>query len=336
MTGWERCGSRLVATVLALAALAAAGRLWPANVSVAQMLTEANADLQTGQADKALALIGSLPDGGANNALAENLACRVNFTMQLWSVASSHCAQAVRIEPNNSGYHLWYGRALGEQAHHASFLTAFSLGKQVRAEFETAVQLNPKNAEALSDMGSFYVDAPSMMGGGLDKAEGVAKQLDKLDPARAAKLRAEIAEDRKDYATVERELKLSIAASPHPALQWTSLASFYERRERWTDMEAAIRSAANAAARDRMAAVALYDGAGVLLKAKRDPELAAKMLEDYLASPYQSEEAPVFVAHSRLGRLKQELGDSEGAQRERVACQGLAREYKPPAQDTRS
>jgi tetratricopeptide (TPR) repeat protein len=334
--GWEGSGRRLLVTGLALAALAAVGRLWAADASLAQTLSQANAALQTGQADKALALIGSLPDAGASNALAQNLVCRVNFTMQLWSVASNACAKAVRLEPHNSNYHLWYGRALGEQAHHASFLTAFSLGKQVRVEFETAVQLNPRNAEALSDMGSFYVDAPSMMGGGLDKAENIARQLDKLDPARAAKLRAEIAEDQKDYGAAERELKLAIAASPHPALQWTSLAALYERRERWTEMEAAIRSAANAAARDRMAAVALYDGAGVLLKAKRDPELAAKMLEDYLASPSQSEEAPVFVAHSRLGRLKQELGDSAGARQERIACEALAREYKPPAQDTKS
>jgi tetratricopeptide (TPR) repeat protein len=325
-----------MATGLTLVALAGGGRLGAENPSAAQTLTQANAALQTGQADKALALIGSLPDGGANNALAENLACRVNFTMQLWTVASNACAQAVRLEPDNSNYHLWYGRALGEQAHHASFLTAFSLGKQVRVEFERAVQLNPRNAEALSDMGSFDVDAPSMMGGGLDKAENIARELDKLDPARAAKLRAEIAEDQKDYGTTERELKLAIAASPHPALQWTSLAGLYERRERWTDMEAAVRSAASAAAHDKMAAVALYDGAGVLLKAKRDPELAAKMLEAYLASPSVSEEAPVFVAHSRLARLKQELGDSEGAQQERMACQALAREYKPPTQDTKS
>ena len=30
-------------------------------------------------------------------------------------------------------------------------MSAFSLGKRVRTEFETAVQLDPHNAEALSD-----------------------------------------------------------------------------------------------------------------------------------------------------------------------------------------
>jgi hypothetical protein len=97
-------------------------------------------------------------------------------------------------------------------------------------------------------------------------------------------------------------------------------------------MEWAIRSSAAAASRDKTAGVALYDGAGVLIRAKRDPELAAKMLEDYLAGESKSEEAPAFVAHIRLARLKQQLGDLTGAERERAAAYALAHEYKP-AQD---
>jgi len=293
-----------------------------------QPLVEINAALQAGEADKALRLIASLPQGGSNIAEAKFLECRVRYMLEQWNAAASACQRAVELNGRNSNYHMWYGRALGERASNASFLSAFSLGKQVHQEFETAAQLDPRNAEALSDLGSFDVDAPGIVGGGLDKAEQVAAQLDRLDPARAHKLRAEIASNRKDYTTAEKELKAAVAASTHPAMQLTSLASFYRHRHRWDEMEAAVRSAQSAAQKDRTAGVALYDGAGVLYEAKRDPALAVKMLEDYLASSSKTDEAPAFVAYSRLGELQRRLGNSTEAQRDQAGALALAREFR--------
>jgi hypothetical protein len=294
-----------------------------------QTLAEINADLQAGEADKALALVASLPQGGRDNAQAKFLECRVRYALEQWNAAASACGRAVELDGQNSSYHLWYGRALGGRASSASFMSAFSLGKQVREQFETAVRLDPRNAEALSDLGSFDVDAPGMVGGGLDKAEEVAAQLEKVDQARAHHLRAEIASRRKDYVTAEKELKAAVAASAHPALQLTDLASFYRHRQNWDQMEAAVRSAGSAAAKDRTTAVALFDGAGVLIEARRDPELAAKMLEDYLAGSSKTDEAPAFVAYSRLAALERQLGGSAEAQRDEAAAQALAHEYRP-------
>ncbi|HTW60625.1 MAG TPA: hypothetical protein VMD55_02385 [Terracidiphilus sp.] len=302
----------------------------PAGIAQKVVLAQINAALQDGEADKALALVNALPQAGVDNAEAQNLECRVRFTLQQWNAAANECQQAVNLDQENSNYHMWLGRALGEWADRASFLSAYSLGKRVRTEFETAVRLDPRNPAALTDLGSFYEDAPALMGGGLDKAEGVADQLDKIEPARAHQLRGEIAGERKDYASAEREFKLAVAASAHPALQWTVLASFYFHRQEWPQMESAIHSCVAAAARDPAAGVALYDGAGVLIKARRDPQLAAKMLEDYLAGNAKSDEAPAFVAHWRLARLLQQLGDSAGAKREQAAGYALAREYHPP------
>lgn len=294
-----------------------------------QPLAEINTELQAGEADKALALIASLPQSGWNDAQAKFLECRVRYALGQWNAAANACGRAVELDGQNSSYHLWFGRALGGRASSASFLSAFSLGKQVHQQFETAVQLDPRNAEALSDLGSFDVDAPGIVGGGLDKAADVAARLDKLDQARAHQLRAEIASNRKDYATAERELKAAVEASAHPALQLTVLASFYRHRQQWDQMEEAVRSAQGAAAKDRAASVALYDGAGVLIESRRDPELAAKMLQDYLTGSSKTDEAPAFVAYSRLSELQWQLGNNAEAQRDKAAAQSLASEYRP-------
>ncbi|MGA2651206.1 MAG: hypothetical protein ABSF28_11815 [Terracidiphilus sp.] len=296
----------------------------------ADPLAAVNAALQAGEADKALDLIGALPQ--PLSAEAHNLTCRVRYTLQQWDTAIHECELAVQQDGQNSNDHLWLGRALGEKADRASFLSAYSLAKRVRSEFEEAVKLNSRNADALADLGEFYKDAPGAVGGGIDKAEAIAAQLDKVDPARAHELRGQIAVARKDYDTAEREFKQAIAAGPHPAMQWATLAGFYRKRERWTDVDSAINSLIAAVDRDKKSAVALYDGASVLAKAKRNPALAAKMINNYLASPAKSEEAPAFVAYVRLARLDNQLGNTAAAQKDRAAALALAREYKPASE----
>jgi tetratricopeptide (TPR) repeat protein len=291
-------------------------------------LAQATTALQAGEADKALALLSPLAQPGGE-ALAYNLKCRVEYSLEQWDQAAKDCEQAVTLDGRSSDDHLWLARALGAQASRASFLSAFKLAKRVRAEMEEAVRLDPRSGEALADLGEYYYTAPGVVGGGMDKAEGVAAQLDKVDPVRAHEMRGRIAEQKKDYGSAEREIKQALAASAHPAFQWMTLAGFYRRRERWTEMEAAVRSGQNVAERDKRAAGALYSGASLLIQTKRDPARAAKMLEEYLAGSVKSEDAPAFVAHTWLAKLKQQLGDAAAAGRERAAALALAHEYKP-------
>jgi tetratricopeptide (TPR) repeat protein len=297
-------------------------------------LAHANAALQSGQADKALSLLQQLPQGGAQDPQARNLACRVEYTLADWDAAIHDCQNAIRLDPQNSDNHLWLGRALGEKASRASFISAYSLAKKVLAEFQQAAQLDPNNGEAFSDLGEFYQEAPGVVGGGLDKAENVADHLDTVDPVRANELRAGIAGQRGDYAQAESWLRKALAVSPHPAYQWAALARFYAERGRWDEMDNAIHNCEAAAARDPRAAVALYDAAGVLIKFKREPELAAKLLQLYLASPDKTEQAPAFVAYARLASLQQKLGDQANAQVALTAASELAHEYRP-VQDLR-
>ncbi|KAA6464643.1 hypothetical protein DYQ86_01380 [Acidobacteria bacterium AB60] len=309
---------------LALAALA------PAQASHSG-LAEANSALQAGQADKALALLQALPSGEAGSAQAHNLRCRVLFTMEQWDAAVRECQQAVTLDDQNSMNHLWLGRALGELADKASFVSAYGLAKRARAEFERATELDPRNPEALADLGEFYSSAPGVVGGGTDKAATIASRLDHVDPARAHELRAAIAQENHDSGTAEREFRLAITASAHPAFQWMRLASFYRKNKQWSQMESAVQSGVAAAQRDHHAGVALFNGASVLIKANRDPEFAQKLLQTYLASN-NTEEAPAFVAHVWMARLKARQGDTAGAREERTAALALANGYKP-AQD---
>lgn len=288
-----------------------------------------NAALQAGEADRAIAMLQSLPAPLAGSAEADNLDCRVQLSLQNWDAALRQCEQAVRLDGQNSDYHDWLGRALGQKASRASFFSAYSLAKRVHAEFEQAVQLDPRNAAALSDLGDYDVDAPGVVGGGVDKAVSIAAELDKVDPARAAVLRGRIAEKHGDYGAAEREYRQAIAVSPHPGPQWIVLANFYRRRQRWTEMEGAIRSCSGVAERDHHSGAALYDGASILMETNRDTVLAVNMMKAYLANPGKTEEGPAFKAYLRLARMENRLGDTTDASRDQVAAAALAHSFRP-------
>lgn len=286
---------------------------------------QADAALQAGEADRALSLLGSVP----SSAEAHNLRCRVYFMEERWDDAAYECDAAVRMDGRNANNHLWLGRALGEKADAAPFYSAYGLAKRARAEFEMAASLDPRNGEALTDLGEFYTSAPGVVGGGNDKAQALVAQLEKVDTGRAHLLLGRIADSRKDYVTAEREYRLAAETSEHPAFGWMTLASFYRKRERWDEMQAAVDTGYKAAQRDHHAGVALFNGASVLVRGKRNLALAAKMLEEYIAEYPKSEEAPAFVAHTRLAKLKAQLGDRNGAREEREAALKLAHDYKP-------
>jgi len=292
-------------------------------------LSQANKDLQAGEADQAIALLAPLPTTGDGAAEAQNILCRVRFTLQQWSQAAAECQQAVTLDGQNSDYHMWLGRVLGQQASHASFLSAYGIAKHSLSEMQAAVKLNPKNGSALSDLGDYYAQAPGIAGGGADKAQAIASQLDKVDSARAQQLRGDIAMAQKDYTTAENEYRQAVAAAKEPADYWTVLANFYRSRQQWSDLDSAIQGCIAAAAKDKNSSFALYDGAGVLIAAKRNPSLAAQMLENYLSSSSTTEDAPAFIAHILLSRLKQQLGDAAGAKSELAIAAQMAKEFNP-------
>jgi tetratricopeptide (TPR) repeat protein len=280
--------------------------------------------LNRGQADAALQMLDAVLKSDPKDAEALNLRCRVYYAEERWDDAIGSCEQAVQIAQGNSSYHLWLGRAYGKKAQQLSLMAAYKMARLLRVEFEAAASLDPKNGEALSDLGEFYAQAPAIVGGGYGKAEAVARQLDGFSALRALELRAEIAEEKKDYAGAEKLLRARIATSNSAAQAWMDLGSFYERRERWDEMLAALKTGSEAA-QDH--GPALADGAAILMKAGREPKLAIEWMRAYLGSNALSEEAPAFVMHVRIGVLLKQLGDAQGAQKEFDAARALAKDY---------
>jgi tetratricopeptide (TPR) repeat protein len=286
-------------------------------------------NLQQGRADAALQFLQSATAEDNRDAEAEQLLCRLALQLERWDNAMAACEKAVALDGNSSNNHLWYGRALGEKADRVSFIKAYGLAKRVKAEFETAVSLDPRNAEALSALGEYYTEAPAIVGGGKDKAATVARQLDDVDHARAEELRGRIAASNKDTAAAEQHFREAIAAAHRPAGYWMVLGSFYQKQNDVTRMQDAIHSGLEA---DGAHGEALVDAAHLLTRAGQDPQTAIRLLREYLASPDKSEDEPAFRVHLLLATMLNKQGDMAGAAREIQAATAIASVYHPKKQ----
>ncbi len=274
--------------------------------------------------DEALRVLNSRVQSSPTDAEAYHLLSRANYHLKKWDLAISYGEKAVQLSPKNSDYYLWLGRAYGEKADSSSFVAAAGLAKKIRTNFEKAVELDGKNIEARTDLSEYYVEAPGFMGGGTDKAAAQAAALLQLNPARAHWVNAKIAEKKKDYGTAEREYQAAIQADPD-ADYWLNLASFYRKRERYSDMDTAVSKAMSA---NRKKTNALFDAATVLYEAQRNLPAAANYVRQYLTQN-PTEDAPTFEAHYMLGRILEKQGDKHGAANEYRASLGLASNYSP-------
>ncbi len=298
--------------------------LWAADPPDPTTPARASELLNAGRIDDVLKLLNSRIKNSPQDAQAYNLLSRTYYSVQRWDNAIAAGEKAVGLAPNNSDYHMWLGRAYAEKADHSTFITAAGLSDKIRREFERAVELDAGNIDARADLAEFYVEAPSFMGGGKGKARQQADAIARQDSATAHWVKARIAEKDKRYDEAEAEYKNAIQASGNEGQYWLNLASFYRRRHRLNEMEAAINTAINA---DKKKSNVLFDAAGLLFVAGRNFVGAANAVRKYLAGGPTVEQAPTFQAHYLLGEILEKQGDKEGALAEYRAALALAKDF---------
>jgi tetratricopeptide (TPR) repeat protein len=286
--------------------------------------TTAYQALQEGRVGDATTMLQSTLAANPGDATAHQLLCRVYYAQDQADEAVRQCelaAYAKNISDTEASDNLmWLGRAYGMKARHAGPIAGFTLARKVEASFSRAVELNPSNVYALSDLGEYDVAAPFIVGGGNDKVEALAASMMPRFPAAAHHLLARLANSNNDLATAETEFKRAVGVQGSPEA-WIDLARFYQSHGRPDDALAAIKSGLAA---DRNHGPVLVDAAAILTEAQRAPDLAERCLRAYLASHAKSDEAPAFKVHLQLSRLLAARGDSRDATRELEAAAALA------------
>jgi len=243
---------------------------------------------------QSLHLLQRIPDKDARTweLIGKNL-----FKLGEYKQAGEAFEKAFAADPANSMYALWLGRSLGRRAESANPLLAPSLASKARRWFERAVELNPRNQEALSDLLEYYLEAPGFLGGGLDKARAVAARIKELDPAEGAQAEARVATKRKEFSTAEAHLRRAIALAPRQVTRVLDLATFLAKQGRFEESEQWYQQAAQLDPRHPRL---LFERAEAYIRAGRNLATARELLEQYLRAPLTPDDPPRQAAEKLL------------------------------------
>ena len=227
---------------------------------------------------------------------------------------------AIALDDASSTAHMWLGRAYGQQASKAGKLSQIGLAKKVRREFTRAVELDPENLDARDDLIQYYLRAPGMMGGSVDKAKEQAAEIQKRDPLRGAIAYAAVAMDQKDFAGAERQYRSAIASYPESLNVRYALGQFFVRGEKYEEGFAVFDSILTARPDEMNARYAIGRTGAV---SGQRLERAEQELKMFLAAPPRENAPRPAGAHWRLGMVYEKQGKKEEAKAEYQAALAL-------------
>jgi tetratricopeptide (TPR) repeat protein len=308
------------------------GNLYAADGAAGDQLTTerkaAERSLMQGRIDVAVAAFQRIVSANPKDGQSYLLLCRSFYAEEHEDEAIDACEHAVQMLPRSSQALDWMGRAYGMKADHAGPIAGFNLARKVKTALETAVELDPRNGAAVNDLSEFYIDAPSVIGGGEDKATALADHVEAQLPQEAHRIQAMAAEKRKDYGTAEREFKAAVDVAKRPDA-WADLGAFYRRR---AQEDRAVDALKQCLTIDRAKDATIVDAASLLDRMHREPRLEEQALRQYLGSNAKSDAAPVIKVHVMLGKLLADAGDKAGAKIEFDKALEMASSYAPAKQ----
>jgi tetratricopeptide (TPR) repeat protein len=220
--------------------------------------------------------------------------------------AASSFEKAITLDPTRSEYHLWLGHAYTRQLASANFIKKGIIGRRIGPHYDKAVELDSSSVDAAEARVDFYLEAPSMVGGGVDKAKAEAARLKRISPYHGGFAEAKIAEKAKAWEQAEASYRALIRAYADSSRPVTALVALLQNQERFADAFEAIDARLSGFPNDTVVIYQLGRTAAISGKELTRGETA---LRKFLALLGVSSPESRANAHYRLGMIREKLGD---------------------------
>jgi tetratricopeptide (TPR) repeat protein len=238
------------------------------------------------------------------------LAKTYNETQQ-HDAAIASAEKAVELDPQNSVYHEWLGRAYGGKAEHAGMFSGLSLAKKTRKEFETAVRLDERNFSAAQALVEYDCSAPGIAGGGEDKARPEIARLAALDVAEGHYAEGNCRRQKKDFAAADAEFTKALDNHPKSADLIYDIGDYAMKHGQAQRLVVVANEGEKVAAADPRAK---FYRAVALVMTNHSSGDAESLLREYLkTAPVRSGYPRPWGAHEWLGRLYENQGKNQAA-----------------------
>jgi tetratricopeptide (TPR) repeat protein len=231
-------------------------------------------------------------DGAVHELIGKNY-----YMLGDYKKASEFFEKAVAANPDNSAHYHWLGKAFGRRAETSSPFTAPGYASKARQNFEKAVQLDPKNQEAVNDLFEYYLEAPGFLGGGLDKAAKLAEQISAADPIEGYYAQSRLAEKRKEFGKAEQQLRRAAELAPTQVGRVIDLAKFLAKEGRYQESDQTFQRAERIAPENPKL---MFAKADTYIRSGRNLEEARQLLKRYLSAKLTPEDPPRSRAEQLL------------------------------------
>lgn len=236
---------------------------------------------------------------------------RIAFDEREYDDAQDFFEAAVDTNDKVADYHEWLGNTYGTIVGDANPIRQGILAPKMKSAWEKAIALDAKTVSARTSLIQYYIQAPSFMGGSMEKAKDVAQQIIKLNPSAGHRALGNIYLQEKNTAAAENEYLEMIKADPTPNHS-AILGNFYLTQKQYEKAFALFEESVKKNAND-MSAVYQIGKASALsgLKLERGEEC----LKKYLAYKPKENEPSHAGANMRLGQIYEKRGNKAEAKK---------------------
>ena len=239
--------------------------------------------------------------------------------------AADYFEVAAKLDSKNSQYYLWLGRAYGREAQQASVLRQPGLAKKTRSAWERAIELDPENLDARSDLIQYYVQAPGFLGGSTTKALEQAEEIRKRNPLRGYLELGALYERDKRMADAEKAYVAAAKEKSDRHVGEYRLGMFYQNTGAF---DKAFELFESMLAANPSEAGALFQIGKTGAMSGQRLTRATEALEAYLQTTPGRNDPSLAAAHWRLGMVHEKRQDRQRAKAEYEAALQLDPTFK--------
>jgi tetratricopeptide (TPR) repeat protein len=222
------------------------------------------------------------------------------FMLGEYKKATEALEKANSLEPNQPLILYWLGRTYARRAETSNPFSAPGWAAKARQMLEKSVALDPSNKDATGDLLDFYLEAPGFLGGGIHKAEALAKLIGQTDPAEGHYAQALIEDRRKQFDEAEQQFRRAAELAPRQVGRLVDLAKYLAKRGRVSESEAMWEQAAQLAPNNPKV---MFERAHTYVDQRRNLPQARELLEKYLNSQLTPEDPPRREAEELLKKI---------------------------------
>ena len=273
------------------------------------VVAQARRLFETGNAPAAVALVRPL---GETSAAAATLLGRMAWQSADYKEAARRLDAAIALDPRHVEAYIWRARTYEQELETVSFIRKGSIAGRARSMLEKAVEIDPSSFAAREARTEYLMAAPSIAGGGIDKARAEAVAAKRVSPYRGALLVGRVEERAGNTAAAEAEYRALLTSYPDSGDAGEALSTLYQTQSRWDDAFRIIDDRIRARPNDY----------GMLYQLGRAASLSGQRLDAgeealrrYRARD-QARKALDGAAHFRLAAILERRGDAVGARGE--------------------